>query len=562
MGRIYEQLKQNIDFLNEIDRRLQNDELLNMHEIWEVQKAVLNIKYVIDYTETSLSDAIDEGRFEAGDNGSFNIPEDFEQMVNQWEDQFDEEQVDQVLEHLQTNQRVPSYSPEINEPDPIRYFEYVTGTLDTIVPTVAQGHFGPTAEAFKRLTKSARQDYINTALEQNFVMERDGRITRDVYPWLTSPHERYMGDVGVEDPMDYVWRAQREIDNYEREEDLEPYQERFKNNLPLARAVAKVENANNNPHALADAIKEGVEKNLVGGRNRKEASLGEILSKTRAKLEEKVLFGELDLSDENEDCQFLREYLADPVEGMAKFFERQAASQGEYRAADFRQSARKMRAERNSYNQANRDVHNGWDVLENNRRDAFEMYIREDFPDFDPTQLANEYKGGFIERNILRSTSQEWKDVEAAFASWDRNGPEKGNLAKVSSPAMAYLRHKFPHTKVEDITPEMARSLRGAGARRAEFCLSVVDAAARAGQDAIEGQREANDAKIREFEKRAGIVHEEPVDNNIINNDIQNELHESLKNDIEAEDNEIEQAPNAGKEERHNENEIILGEDE
>ena len=562
MGRIYEQLKQNIDFLNEVDRRLRNDEFLNMHEIWEVQKAVLNIKYVIDYTETNLQDAVDEGRLEARDNRSFNIPEDFELMVNQWEDQFDEEQIDHVIEHLRANQRVPSYSPEINEPDPIRYFQYVTGTLDHIVPTVGGGHFGPTAEAFKRLTASARQDYINTTLEQNFVMEGNGRITRDVYPWLTSPHERYMGDVGVDDPMEYVRRAQIEIDHYEREQDIEPYQERFKHNLPLARAVAKVENANNDAHALADAIKDQIKKNLIGGRNRHEATLGEILSKTRAKLEDKVLFGELDLSDENEDCQFLREYLADPVEGMAKFFERQAASQGQFRAADSRQDARKMRAERNNYDQANRDVANGWEVFQNNRRDAFEMYIREDFPDFDPTQLANEYKGGFVERYFLRSTSQEWKDVESAFASWDRNGPEKGNLAKVSYPAMAYLRHKFPHTKVEDITLDMARSLRGAGARRALFCLSVVDAAGRAQQDAIEGQREANDAKIREFEKRAGIVHEEPVNNNIINNDIQNDFQESLKNDIEPNNNEIKQAPNADKEERHNENEIVLGEDE
>ena len=562
MGRIYEQLKQNIDFLNEIDRRLQNDELLNMHEIWEVQKAVLNIKYVIDYAETSLEDAVNEGRLEAGDNRSFNIPEGFEMMVNQWEDQFDEEQIDQVLDRLQTNQRVPSYSPEINEPDPRRYFEYVTGTLDHIVPTVAQGHFGPTVEAFKKLTVSARQDYINTALEQNFVMEGDGRITQEIYPWLTSPHERYMGDVGVDEPMEYVRRAQIELDDYEREEDLEPFQDRFKHNLRLAKAVAKVENANNNVHALADVIKDQVKRVFIGGTNRKEATFGEILSKTRAKLEEKVLFGELDLSDENEDCQFLREYLSDPVEGMAKFYERQAAAQGEFRAADLRQNARKMRAERNNYDQANRGVHNGWEVLENNRRDAFGMYIREDFPDFDPTQLANEYKGGFVERKILRSTSQEWKDVENAFASWDRNGPEKGNLAKVSYPAMAYLRHKFPHTNVEDITLDMARSLRGAGARRALFCLSVVDAAGRAQQDAIEGQREANDAKIREFEKRAGIVHEEPVNNNIVNNDIQNDLHESLKNDLESENNEIKQAPNADKEERHNENEIILGEDE
>ena len=274
------------------------------------------------------------------------------------------------------------------------------------------------------------------------------------------------------------------------------------------------------------------------------------------------MFGELNLSDENEDCQFLREYLADPVEGMAKLYERKAEGRDEFRAAEFRKTARKIREERNNYNQANRNIHNGWDVLENNRRDAFEMYIREDFPDFDPTQLANEYKGGYVERYILRSTSEQWKDVVAAFAAWDRNGPEKGNLAKVAYPAMAYLTHKFPHTRVEDITLDMARSLRGAGARRALFCLSVVDAASRAEHDAIEGQREANDAKIREFEERAGIAHEEPANNNIINNDIQNDFHESLKHDVEQKNNVIVQVPKANKEEINNENEIIIGEDE
>ena len=260
MGRIYEQLKQNIDFLNEIDRRLRNNERLNMHEIWEVQKAVLNIEYVVNYTETSLEGAVGEERLANGNNKSFNIPNNFEQMVNEWEKEFDEEQVDNVVEHLKTNQRVPSYSPEINEPDPVRYFEYVTGTLDNIVPTVTRGHFGPTAEAFKSLTNSARQDYVDTALEQNFVMEPKGRIARDIYPWLTSPHERYMGDVGADNPENYLVRAQRDLDNYEREELLDDFQKRFKNNLTLAKGISKVENATNNEHALADAIRDGVEK--------------------------------------------------------------------------------------------------------------------------------------------------------------------------------------------------------------------------------------------------------------------------------------------------------------
>ena len=60
MGRIYDQLKQNIDFLNEVDRRLRNLEYLNMHEIWEVQKAILNIKYVIDCADSSIEGAVIE----------------------------------------------------------------------------------------------------------------------------------------------------------------------------------------------------------------------------------------------------------------------------------------------------------------------------------------------------------------------------------------------------------------------------------------------------------------------------------------------------------------------
>ena len=564
MGRIYDQLKQNIDFLNEVDRRLQNNELLNMHEIWEVQKAVVNINYVINYVEQSLEDAVEEGRFENGNNQSFNIPEDFEVMVDQWEQQFEKEQIDNVVDHLKSNQRVPSYSPEINEPDPIRYYEYVTGTLDNIVPSVTRSHFGPTAEAFASLTNSARQDYVNTALEQNFVMDpKVGQIAQDIYPWLASPNERYMGDVGSDNPIEYLRLAQRDLEQYERSELLDDFKDRFKNNLPLAKALAKVENATVNEHALTDAIMEGANHFINKNKNvDNEPTLGEFLSKSRAKLEEKVLFGELDLYEENENAAFLREYLIDPVEAMAKRFERNAASQGDFRAGISRQDATKIRSERNNYNQVNRDVHNGWEVFENNRRDAFEMYIREDYPDFNPAQLANEYKGSFVERNLLRSTSQEWKDVTAAFASWDRNGPEKGNLAKVSNPAAAYLRHKFPRTRLEDITPEMARSLRGAGAQRALFCLSVVDAANQAQQDAIEGQRELNDAKIREFERRAGIIHEEAVNNNIINNDIQNDFQESLKNDIEPKSNDIKEIPNENIEERHNENEIILGDDE
>ena len=563
MGRIYEQLKQNINFLNEVDRRLQNKERLNMHEIWEVQKAIVNIKHVIDYADSSLEGGVGEGRFVAGKNHSFNIPNNFEDMVNGWEKEFDEEQIDNVVEQLKTNQRVPSYSPELNEPDPIRYFNHVTGTLDNIVTSVTTGQFGPTQEAFTGLVSSARQDYIDTAIEQNFVMDPNApRIKQDVYPWLAGPHVRYMGDVGAENPESYIVRAQKDINNYEMEQGLDDYEKRFKNNLAAAKVISKVENATLNEHALANAIKDGVGDYANKNRSKDEPTIGELLSKTRDKLEEKVLFGELDLYEENEDAEFLREYLIDPVEAMAKHYDKQAASQGNNGAGSSRRSAREFRAERNNYDQANLGKNNGWEALENNRRDAFEMHIREDYPDFNPTQLAEEYKGGFMERKILHSTSQEWKDVTTAFASWDRNGPEKGNVTKVANPAIAYLRHKFPHTNVEDITPEMARGLRGAGAQRALFCLSVVDAANEAQRDAIEGQREINEAKIKEFEKRAGIVHEEPVNNNIVNNDIQNDFHASLKNDLESENNEIEQAPNADKEERHNENEIVLGEDE
>lgn len=561
MGRLYDQLKQNIDFLNEIDRRLQNQEQLNMHEIWEVQKAVLNIGYVMDYVDENLQGAIDEGRFEIEGNKSFNIPDDIENMLNAWEDQFDEQQVDGIVDHLKANQRVPSYSPEINEPDPIAYYKYITETLDRVAVPVARGHFGPTVEAFKDLVSSARHDYVNTALEQNFVMDPNVvKIKQEIYPWLTTPHERNMGDVGVDDPIKYVLLAQKEMDAHDREEGLDTFDVRFENNLAFARAVSKVENADANAHDLAGAIKSEIEKYSERKRKDDEPTLGELLSKTRAKLEDKVLFGEIDLYEENEDCAFLRAYLADPVEAMAKSYERKASSPDTFLARVARESMNKMRAERNNFDQANRGVNNGWEAFESNKRDAFEMNIREDYPDFNPAQLADEYKGSFVERNLLRSTSQEWKDVTAAFASWDRNGPEKGNLKKVVSPAVAYLRHKFPRTNLEDITPEMARGLRGVGARRALFCLSVVDAASNAQQDAIEGQREVNDAKIREFELRAGIVHEEPANNNIINNEIQNDFQESLKNDIESENNNIVEAPKSNREERHNENDIILDE--
>ena len=563
MGRIYDQLKQNVDFLNEIDRRLRNNERLNMHEIWEVQKAIVNVNYVINYADSSFENGVGEERFEIGENKSFNVPDNLEQIVDEWEDQFGEEQVDNVVEQLKTNQRVPSYSPELNEPDPIRYFNHVTGTLDNIVTTVTTGKFGPTQEAFTSLVSSARQDYIDTAIEQNFVMDPNApRIKQDVYPWLAGPHVRYMGDVGAENPESYIVRAQRDINNYEAEQGIDNYEKRFKNNLAAAKVISKVENATLNEHALADAIKIGVGDYANKNRSKDEPTIGELLSKTRDKLEEKVLFGELDLYEENEDAEFLRDYLIDPVEAMAKHYDKQAASQGNNGAESSRRSARKVRAERNNYDQANRGKNNGWEVFENNRRDAFEMNIREHYPDFNPAKLADEYKGGFMERKILRSTSQEWKNVTTAFASWNRNGPDKGNLAKVTYPAMAYLRHKFPHTRVEDITPEMARSLRGAGAQRALFCLSVVDSARNAQQDAIEGQRELNEAKIREFEQRAGIVHEEAANNNINNNDIQNDFRESLKNDIEPKNNEINEAPKANNEERHNENDIVIGEDE
>jgi hypothetical protein len=212
-----------------------------MHEIWEVQKAILNIKHVIDYADSAIEGAVIEGRFDTTrENHSFNIPKNFEAMVNEWEEQYDEEQVDGIIEHLQANQRVPSYSPELSEPDPVRYFNYITQTLDNIVPTVTQGHFGPTSEAIKDIIVSARIDYVDTAIEQNFVMDaNETRIGRDIYEWLNAPHERYMGQVGANNPVRYVNSGQNQITNYEVEQGLDDFRVRFKNNLPLKRLKSR-----------------------------------------------------------------------------------------------------------------------------------------------------------------------------------------------------------------------------------------------------------------------------------------------------------------------------------
>lgn len=91
-------------------------------------------------------------------------------------------------------------------------------------------------------------------------------------------------------------------------------------------------------------------------------------------------------------------------------------------------------------------------------------------------EAFNRQKPSFFEK-FFKTTSNEYKNFKTAFDNYrDRNSDSYGNREVLENAAIAYLRHKFPNIKDNELpTMEQISTLSGAGKERAEFCLKVVE---------------------------------------------------------------------------------------
>lgn len=89
---------------------------------------------------------------------------------------------------------------------------------------------------------------------------------------------------------------------------------------------------------------------------------------------------------------------------------------------------------------------------------------------FDANQIEEDRKGGWFERNLLRSTSPEWKEFIQAFKEF--NDPNHANYMRkdiLRPKAQAYMDHK--HAQGYDSLSDM----KGTSLKRGTLCQSVID---------------------------------------------------------------------------------------
>lgn len=162
---------------------------------------------------------------------------------------------------------------------------------------------------------------------------------------------------------------------------------------------------------------------------------------------------------------------------------------------------------------------------------------------------------------IFSSSSKEWKAFETAYEDFQNPHAEKYcDFRNLAGAAIDYLQHKFPEWGKDNPLPENAfDKLNASEKAKMNFTISVLKAANE------QNRLDASFHSLVDTNKALNIKYEDlPAQNKVIDLD-QEEFANQIENDIkevEPKNNEIKEAPKSNKKERHNENEIVIGEDE
>ena len=146
---------------------------------------------------------------------------------------------------------------------------------------------------------------------------------------------------------------------------------------------------------------------------------------------------------------------------------------------------------------------------------------------FDIDRILKERQGGFWERRIRHSNSQEYKDFEKAFRDYnDPNSPDYCRKEKLKNATDAYLNHKG----VQDEN-DLSR-LSGTSLIRSELALAVRGALN--DQEVLAGMVEEQWLDEYQTEvSRQPFLKAEEVEDNGVN---VKEMHDDMEKDLEIED--------------------------
>ena len=529
MGKIYEHIRRDIEKLKQVDNALKNKEPISMDDIFETSIALKKIQYVYVYAEHEHPELFDGiGRFPGGEIENFNLPENFEDLVNSWEDSLGEEKTNVAIRHLNLQDEAQPYVPELADYNPKEYYNYVNDTLNDICEISSRGRFGISREGVVSLSISAHQEFVKTCKEQDYAFNPKKEETEEIQDFVYNPVETVISnniknlvldDRGMHEP--FIKEHTKEFENLMKAKGIRRPLDDFNANYVTAEALSTIRKAEVNPKALGIAIKESITKfvNLKNERKDK-TSLGEFIFKARERTESIVFDKVVPLGDDP-DSKFIKDFLTDPIVALENSY----ANDGNEKN---RQLSNQIHNERDNYTQAWGDKTNLYASMQIARQSRFESLFNQTNPNLNPATFKTEYHGSAFER-LLNRTSPEWTSLSDYIDSW-KNINVQRDLNHAEGLAQNYLRHKFPNVEPKDVTEDMVSGLRGAGRERGLFCLSLVQSKLQAEEEINQTIYDEAKQKYDSLEKRLhrGQSFADQLGKDINENEIQNNNDDNL----------------------------------
>ena len=508
MGRLYEQIRKDIEKLRQVDEAIKNNQLVSMDDVFNVSIALKKIEYIITYAESEEPELLKhEGRFPLGDLTHFNLPEQFEALVDGWEEALGEQRVNHAIDHLQKQSAAEAYVPEITPHNPTAYAEYVQKTIKDIAHVSQEGHFGISRDGVAAMAVSAQQGLVKTIFEQDFAFDPNNQDNRPILDFIDNPIsetiEAYQNPLmlnGDQDIRDFLRAHQPYYNDIIRNSEHPRPFDAVTQYYPVAHALLSIHEAKWNPAELSKALKDSVANYAESYKGRKnEMNVGAFISLARDRIESSLLDHAVILG-KDPDSKFLKDFFHNPVQTMEKHFNDLAADINSPKAAQSRAVAEKIHGQEANYNQAHAGKPDRIVQIEARKQSRFEDLFAESNPHFDPATFKHQYQGNAFER-FLGRTSQEWNDMANYIDTWQALNEDR-NLDKAADLAEKYLVHKFPGVDPKNITPEMCRGLRGAGKERSLFCLSLVQSKAAAEDQVNQEIYDEANRRFNEYERR------------------------------------------------------------
>ncbi len=469
--------------------------------------------------------------------------------MNSWEKGLNEEQVEDTVSRLATQDTISPFLPELHARDPKNYVEYIHGVVTDLARFNKGAAFGISPEGFKAIVLNVHQEFIKTSLEQDYTYEDKFPLSfgfafaKDPFTQVVRAHR---GDLGLADDnklQDFLDDALESVAINNQNAGIPDPEATLRRHCKMAKFLFPIRDGERTSAALAATVQKAVDgyqqKLAIADDSKGYPPLSEFLALARERVEAAVL-DECIEPDDTPNGQFIRKFLKNPVEAMSSYYKNPpAGAQGSYFYFDNRR--KQIEDVGNSWEQYRGNKPDRYAAFEQERISRFDRYIHEKYPNYNESTLKQEYAGGVLERTFLR-TSEQWKNVVSAMESHADIEGDRGNLDPLRKAAAAYLKRKFPHCKPEEVTEEMCASLGKTSRSRALFCLTIYSAATRAKIETMNERIEAANAKTRELRELAhdpieGFQEQFQDDlanneNNIENNNdngIENETSENAK---------------------------------